>query len=128
MDPVGLKFTRSHEWLHVEGKQGTIGLSEFAVEHLTDITWVELPDEGAVFEAGDAFGEVENTKGVNEIYMPVAGKVTEVNRALEDEITTLSDDPYGDGWLIKVRIEDRAAVDDLLDKAAYDDHCESEES
>lgn len=127
MDPATLKFAKTHEWIHVEGEMATVGISDFAVQHLTDLVYIDLPAVGRTLDAGEAFGEVESVKAVSDLYAPVAGKVVEVNESLSDELSTLSDDSFGKGWLMKLKITDASALDALLDHAAYQDHCASEE-
>ncbi len=117
MIPQELLYAKSHEWLKVEGENGTIGITHFAQEQLGDLTFIELPSVGDVLEAGDEFGSIESVKAASEVYMPVACEVTEVNESLEDAPEKANDDPYGEGWLIKVKIT--GPTDDLLDAAAY---------
>jgi glycine cleavage system H protein len=127
MDPTTLKYAKSHEWLHLDGETATLGISDFAVKQLTDLVYIDLPAVGATYSAGETFGEVESVKAVSDLYAPVAGEIVEVNSALEDDLAALSDDPFGKGWLVKLRVSDPSQVDALLDKAAYDAHCASEE-
>ena len=127
MDPTTLKYAKSHEWLHLDGETATLGISDFAVKQLTDLVYIDLPAVGATYSAGETFGEVESVKAVSDLYAPVAGEIVEVNSALEDDLAALSDDPFGKGWLVKLRVSDPSQVDALLDKAAYDAHCVSEE-
>ena len=126
MDPASLKYATTHEWVHVEGDVATLGISDFAVKQLTDLVYIEFPAVGSEFAAGDVFGEVESVKAVSDLYAPVAGEVTEVNDALDADLGALSDDPFGAGWLIRMRITDPAGLENLLDKPAYDAHCEAE--
>lgn len=127
MDPTTLKYAKSHEWLHLDGETATLGISDFAVKQLTDLVYIDLPSVGATYAAGDTFGEVESVKAVSDLYMPVGGEIVQVNTSLEDDLAVLSDDPFGKGWLVKVRISDPSEVDALMDKPAYDAHCASEE-
>jgi len=127
MDPAGLKYAESHEWIALENDTATIGITEFAVKQLSDLVFVDLPSVGDQFSAGDSFGEVESVKAVSDLYTPVAGEVVEVNDDLENDLGVLSDDPYGKGWMIKLRVSDPSLPGDLMDKAAYDAHCDSEE-
>jgi glycine cleavage system H protein len=117
--PEGLYYSKSHEWVKVEGSDATIGITDHAQEALNDIVYVELPKVGATFAAEASFGVVESVKSVSDLYMPVACKVTAVNGTLEDEPELLNEDPYGKGWLVKVRLEDPAAVKRLLSAAQY---------
>ncbi|OEU65327.1 MAG: glycine cleavage system protein H [Desulfovibrio sp. S3730MH75] len=117
MIPQELLYAKSHEWLKVEGENGTIGITHFAQEQLGDLTFIELPSVGDVLEAGDEFGSIESVKAASEIYMPVTCEVIEVNESLDDAPEKVNDDPYEEGWLIKVKIT--GSTDDLLDAAAY---------
>lgn len=127
MDETTLHYTKSHEWLHVEGDVGTVGISRFAVDALTDITYVEFPSVGKQLGAGDVFGVVESVKSTSDLYAPVAGEVIEVNGELDEEPSLLNEDPFGKGWMIKLKLADPSAADALLDKAAYDEHCAAED-
>src|SRR5262249_28888227 len=100
--PKDYLYTKEHEWLKVQGKNGTIGITKFAIEQLGDVVHLELPKVGAKFKAAEAFGTVESTKTVSDLYMPVEGTVTEVNSALTDAPEKLADDPHGTAWLVKV--------------------------
>lgn len=126
MDPASLKYARTHEWLHVDGTVGTVGITDFALQALTDVVNIEPPDVGRRLKAGEIFGEVESVKAVSDLYAPVGGEVMEVNTTLANDLDAMSQDPFGRGWIMKVRISDSAAVDHLLDRAAYEQHCESE--
>jgi len=119
MDPSSLRFTKSHEWVSVDGDIATIGISAFAVAELTDVVHIELPAAGEKVAAGSEFGEIESVKAVSELNAPVSGEITEVNDELEGDLGQLSEDPYGKGWMIKVRMENPAEVDALLDHDAY---------
>ncbi len=121
-----LRFAESHEWVRVEGNTATIGISEFAVKELTDLTYVELPAVGKVLKAKQVFGVVESVKAASDLYAPVSGKVTKVNTALESDLSVLSSDPFGQGWMIQVELTAPAEVDQLLDSAAYEKFCASE--
>ena len=120
MDPKTLRFARTHEWARLEGDVCTIGISKFAVEQLTDVIYVELPDPGDNVFNGDSFGEIESVKAVSDLYAPVGGEVVATNDALGSEPELVNSDPYGGGWMIRVRIGDPDQVDGLLDAAAYD--------
>ncbi len=120
MDPKSLRFTPTHEWVALQGDVATIGISKFAVEQLSDLTMIELPAIGAKLAAGKAFGEVESVKSVSDIYAPLAGEVVEVNNDLRDNVQLLSDDPYGKGWLIRLRVENPGAVASMMDHDAYE--------
>jgi glycine cleavage system H protein len=115
--PENLKYTKEHEWLSVEDGVATVGITAFAAESLGDIVFVQLPDAGATVTAGEVFGEVESTKSVSELYAPVSGEVVEVNGATSDRPEVINEDPYTEGWLLKVRLT--GDVPELLDAAAY---------
>ena len=123
MDIKELRYTKSHEWVAVEGDNATIGITDFAVKELTDLVFIELPEVGSTITAGGSFGEVESVKAVSDLLAPITGEVTEVNETLPDNLALLSDDPFGKGWVARVKITDAASVDSLLDHAAYEAHC-----
>lgn len=124
--PEDLFYTKDHEWIRIDGETATIGITDHAQEALGDITFVELPETDAEFGPGETFGVVESVKAASDIYMPVEGTVSEVNEALEDEPETLNSDPYGDGWLVKVRLDGEPDRKELLDAKAYGELCEKE--
>ena len=126
MDPTSLKYAKTHEWTHLEGDVATVGITDFAVKALTDLVYIDLPEAGRSFSAGEAFGEVESVKAVSDLYCPVTGEVIEVNESLSDDLDALSEDPFGRGWMIKIKIADGAALAHLLDLAAYEAHCASD--
>ena len=130
MNPEELLYAETHEWAHIaeEGGQqiATIGISAFAVEQLTDLVYMELPETGKEVSAGGEFGEVESVKAVSPLYSPVAGEIVAVNSELADKLETLNEDPYGAGWVIKVKVTDDAGVAKLLDYAAYQKQCAEE--
>ena len=126
MDPANLRYGKTHEWVHVEGDLATIGISDFAVKELTDLVYIELPSAGEALTQGETFGEVESVKAVSDLYAPVSGEVVEVNESLPDNLQLLSDDPYGAGWIAKVRLSADAAADHLMDQSAYAQHCAAE--
>ncbi len=121
--PEELQYTKSHEWVRTEGDTATIGVTDFAQEELGDIVFVELPEEGATFDAGDSFGTVESVKAVSDLYSPVGGEVVEVNEALSDNPEKINEDPYGDGWIIKLRA---SGDGDLLSASDYERLLEEE--
>lgn len=127
MDKTALLFLPSHEWAGYEGDVATVGISDFAVSQLSDLTYVELPAIGQTVTAGEQFGEVESVKAASELYSPVSGKVTAINTDLEEDVAPLSSDPFGAGWIMKVQVSDRAGDDNLLDLEAYKKHCEAED-
>ena len=126
MDPRSLRFSRTHEWIHADGDTATVGISDFAVQQLTDLVYIELPESGRALQAGEAFGVVESVKAASDLYAPVAGEVTAANTGIEDDLGVLSEDPYGRGWLIRMKLADPSAVKSLLDYAAYQQHCQSD--
>jgi len=117
--PEDLKYTREHEWVSVEGKVATIGITDHAQHQLGDVVFVELPAVGDRLEKSDAFGVVESTKAVSDIYAPVSGEVVEVNDDLPDNPELINEDPYGDGWIVKVTLGDPTDLDDLLSADEY---------
>jgi glycine cleavage system H protein len=123
--PEDLQYTRSHEWVRTEDDTATIGITDYAQEELGDIVFVELPEEGATFDAGDSFGTVESVKAVSDLYAPVGGEVVEVNEALNDNPEKINEDPYGDGWFVKLRVSGEG---DLLSASDYEQLLEEEES
>ncbi len=126
MDPQNLRFAKTHEWVAVDGDTATIGISKFAVDQLTDLVYIELPATGTTLKQGDEFGVVESVKAASDLYAPISGEVLDANTALEDDQSALSDDPYGDGWILKLKISNSDEIEKLLDHAAYQEHCESE--
>jgi glycine cleavage system H protein len=125
--PEELLYAETHEWVRVTEEDGqqiaTIGISAFAVEQLTDLVFMELPAVGTQVEAQSEFGEVESVKAVSPLYSPLAGEVIAVNQKVPDALELLGQDPFGEGWLIKVKISDQAGLDKLLDHAAYEKQC-----
>mgnify|MGYP000144426089 CR=1 FL=1 len=117
--PSDLKYTKDHEWVRVEGDVATIGITDFAQTSLGDVTFVELPEEGDSFSKGESFSVVESVKAASDIYLPVDGEVLEVNSPLEDSPELINQDPYGDGWIIKVEFSDAAEIDVLLNAEGY---------
>ena len=123
MDTSSLKYAKTHEWLRIEGDVGTIGVSDFAVKELTDLVFVGLPNVGKKFAAGEVFGEIESVKAVSDLYAPVSGEVIEINSNLPNDLDALSQDPFGRGWLIKLRLSNPAEAASLLDAVAYQQEC-----
>ncbi|MEM7549015.1 MAG: glycine cleavage system protein GcvH [Bacteroidota bacterium] len=117
--PSELKYTKDHEWIKIEGDQATIGITDFAQGELGDIVYVEIETEGEEVGSGEIFGTVEAVKTVSDLFMPLTGEVLEVNSALEGEPEKVNDDPYGDGWMIKISIKDKSEVDELMSSEAY---------
>jgi len=117
--PEGLKYSKEHEWVLVEGQSATIGITEYAQEELGDIVFVELPEVGEKVVKDDPFGAVESVKAVSDVYAPVSGAVLEINDVLPDNPETINDDPYGDGWMIRVELSDLDDLKDLMDADEY---------
>ena len=119
MVPADRKYTQEHEWIQVDGGIGTVGVTEFAAHELGDIVFVELPAVGANFSRGDAVGTIESVKAVADLYLPVSGEIVAVNDAVAGSPELLNSDPFGKGWLVKVKLGVPAELDALLDAAAY---------
>ncbi|MFO7905043.1 MAG: glycine cleavage system protein GcvH [Planctomycetota bacterium] len=130
MKPEDLLFAETHEWAHVtqgeNGKVATVGLSAFALEQLTDLVYLELPEVGKTVRAGDEFGEVESVKAVSSLFSPVDGTVIEVNTSLPDHLETLGEDPYESGWIARIEMSDESSLDKLMDYDAYQKQCAEE--
>jgi glycine cleavage system H protein len=128
--PQDLHFATTHEWLHVDRGAsppvGTVGISAFAVEQLSDLVFLELPEVGRTLKAGESLGEVESVKSVSDIYSPVSGQVIAVNSDLPDQLEKLQNDPYGEGWFVKIRLADESELKNLLGYAAYQKQCAEE--
>src|SRR6266481_3723888 len=124
--PEGLKYSKEHEWVLVEGKSATIGITEYAQEELGDIVYVELPEVGEKVVKDDPFGAVESVKAVSDVYAPVSGAVLEVNDVLPDNPETINDDPYGDGWMIRVEMSDLDDLKDLMNAEEYAEYVEQQ--
>src|SRR5262245_28556748 len=120
--PEGLKYSKEHEWVLVEGTTATIGITEFAQEELGDIVYVELPEVGEKVVKDDPFVAVESVNAVSDVYAPVSGSVLEVNDVLPDNPETINDDPYGDGWMIRVEMTDEDDLKDLMTAEEYDEY------
>lgn len=117
--PSELKYTSDHEWIRIEGNIATIGITDFAQGELGDIVFVDINTVGQTLNGGDIFGTVEAVKTVSDLFMPLTGEVLELNDALEGNPELVNSDPYGDGWMVKVKIADASQLNDLLDAAAY---------
>jgi len=117
--PSDLRYTKEHEWVRVEGDEVCIGITDFAQNALTEVVWVELPEVDSVVEVMESFASVESVKSVSEIYAPVAGTVSEVNESLEDEPEKINEDPYGSGWICKIKTGEGIDLGDLLDSDGY---------
>jgi len=117
--PNDLKYTKDHEWIKVDGDVATVGITDFAQGELGDIVFVEIETEGETLDREETFGSVEAVKTVSDLFMPVSGEVIEFNEAIESSPEVVNEDPYGEGWMIKIRLSDAAELEDLLDAAAY---------
>jgi len=126
--PSDLKYSKSHEWIRVEGNVGTIGITDHAQDALGEVVYVDLPEVGATYTAKDVFGAVESVKTVSDLYTPLSGEVVRINEDLKDEkkVSLLNSDPYGKGWLIKIKVSDSSALKDLLDHKSYKALCEED--
>ncbi len=118
--PDNLKYSKDHEWVRVEGDEAYVGITAFAAGELGDIVFVDVDTEGESLDKDEVFGSVEAVKTVSDLYLPVSGEVLEFNEALEDAPESVNDDPYGDGWMVKIKIADASELDGLMDAAAYE--------
>lgn len=125
--PENLSYTKDHEWIRVSGDTAYVGITDFAQSSLGDIVYVELPKVGDSFESNDPFGSVESVKSVNELFIPVGGEVLEINENLGDAPELVNNDPYRDGWMIKIKIIDSTDLDSLLSAAEYEDFIKEQE-
>ena len=125
--PDNLHYSKDHEWVRVEGDTAVVGITDHAQEQLGDVVYVELPKAGENFPAHESFGSVESVKAVSEIFTPISGAVTEVNDSLNDEPEKVNKDPYGEGWMIKMKMSAPGEVDSLLTAAEYEDFTKAEE-
>ena len=119
--PPELKYTKEHEWVRLDGDIGTVGITDYAQDQLGDIVFVELPATGTAVTQMQKFGEIESVKAVSELYSPVTGEVVEANGALAGSPEKVNDDPYGDGWMLSVRLSDPSEIEKLLSAQEYDD-------
>lgn len=124
--PDNLQYTKDHEWIRKEGDTGVIGITDFAQEQLGDVVHVQLPRVGEKFDANDTFGEVESVKTFSELFIPVSGEVLEINEKLADTPELVNTSPYGDGWMIKIKIGNAGQLDSLLSSSEYEDFVESQ--
>ncbi len=118
--PDNLKYSKDHEWIRVEGDEAYVGITAFAAGELGDIVFVDVDTEGESLDKDEVFGSVEAVKTVSDLFLPVSGEVLEFNEALEDAPESVNDDPYGDGWMVKIKIADASELDGLMDTAAYE--------
>jgi glycine cleavage system H protein len=119
---MSVKFTKDHEWIRVDGDEATVGITAYAAEQLGDVVFVELPDVGKSFNAGDEMAVVESVKAASEVYAPVSGEVVAVNDVLEGEPQKVNESADGDGWFVKLKLSDKSQLDGLMDEAAYNAH------
>lgn len=124
--PKDYLYSKEHEWIRVEEEIAVLGITEFAQTELGEVVFVELPEVGQVFDAGDEIGTIESVKAVAELYTPVAGEISEVNESVADDPEMLNDDPHGDGWLVKVRFSSAGKLDELMDAEEYEQYVEGE--
>ena len=117
--PVELKYTQDHEWVLIEGDTATVGITWHAQDSLGDIVFAQLPEVGAEFESGDVCAELESVKAVSDVYAPLSGEVTEINEDLDGAEESINQDPYGDGWMFKIRLSEPSGLDELMDSTAY---------
>jgi len=118
--PSNLQYTKDHEWAKIENGVATIGITDFAQGELGDIVFVELPEAGKSFNAGDAFGTIEAVKTVTDLFSPISGKIVAINEGLDSDPGKVNSDPYGDGWLVKIRLSDPDEKDGLMSSIAYE--------
>jgi len=123
--PENLKYTKDHEWIKIDGDEAYVGITDYAQNELGDIVFVEIETEGENLDKEEVFGTVEAVKTVSDIFMPISGEVMEVNAQLEDSPEIVNKDPYGEGWLIKVKISDQSELEELLDASKYKELIES---
>jgi glycine cleavage system H protein len=126
MDPKTLRYARTHEWAHLDKGVCTVGITKFAVDQLTDVVYIELPDVGDHVFAGESFGEIESVKAVSDLYAPVSGEVVEINQALVEDPSAVAEDPYGKGWMLKIKVEPGTTLDSLMTLADYEKQIASE--
>src|SRR5260370_34520294 len=127
MSPEDNRYAKSHEYVHVEGDIGTVGITDYAQKELGDVVFVELPQVGTQLEQGDELGSIESVKAVSELFAPVSGEVVEVNEALTDKPELVNTDPYGDGWMVRIRLSDPTEMDELMMNAEeYEEYIQTE--
>lgn len=117
--PTNIRYTNEHEWIRLEGDEAIVGITDYAQDQLGDIVFVDIPTEGETLEAGEVFGTIEVVKTVSDLFLPIAGKVLCQNEALADRPELVNEDPYGEGWLIKIKPDNASDIENLLDAAAY---------
>jgi len=127
MDPETLKYTKSHEWAHLDGDTATVGITDYAAQHLSDLVYLDLPEVGDTVTRGKAFGEIESVKAVSDLNAPLSGEVVEVNADLPDYLERIGDSPFDEGWMIKIKVSDPSEADSMMDAATYRSECEKQE-
>lgn len=120
--PKDLKYTEDHEWVRLEGDHAFIGITDYAQGELGDVVYVDLPADGDEFGKQDVFGSIEAVKAASDLYCPISGKIVEINEKVADVPETINKDPYGSGWMVKIKVSDVSELDDLLDAAGYEQH------
>jgi glycine cleavage system H protein len=126
MEPKNLRYAKSHEWAILEGDTCTLGITKFAVDQLTDVVYIELPEVGDHVFQGESFGEIESVKAVSDLYSPVNGEVVTINEKLIDDPTRVTQDPYGKGWMVKIKVESGSTLDHLMTLEQYEKQIASE--
>ncbi|HEX6084256.1 MAG TPA: glycine cleavage system protein GcvH [Thermoanaerobaculia bacterium] len=124
--PEDNRYAKSHEYVHLEGDVATIGITDYAQKELGDVVFVELPQVGSQLDAADELGSIESVKAVSELFSPVSGEVIEINEALADNPALVNTDPWGDGWMIRIRVTDATEIDELMTAEEYDEYIEKE--
>ena len=124
--PEELVYSSEHEWVRVENGEGVVGITDYAQEQLGDVVFVELPDVGSDVEKDESAASLESVKAVSEVYLPVSGEVTAVNEKLADSPETINEDPYGEGWILKIRFSDRSQLEDLMSAREYAEYVDEE--
>jgi glycine cleavage system H protein len=124
--PEDNRYAKSHEYVHLEGDVATIGITDYAQKELGDVVFVELPQVGSMLDAADELGSIESVKAVSELFSPVGGEVIEINEALADNPALVNTDPWGDGWMIRIRVSDPTEIDELMTAEEYDEFIEKE--
>jgi glycine cleavage system H protein len=125
--PDDRRYTKSHEWIRLEGDVATVGISDHAQKELGEVVFVDFPEVGEIFDSGEEFGTIESVKAVSELFLPVAGEILETNKALVEEPAAVNEDAHGDGWLVKIKISSDAELDELMNAAGYEKFLEEEE-
>ncbi|MBV9495026.1 MAG: glycine cleavage system protein GcvH [Acidobacteria bacterium] len=124
--PEDSRYAKSHEYVHVEGDVGTIGITDYAQKELGDVVFVELPTVGTQLDAADELGSIESVKAVSELFSPISGEVVEVNERLREKPELINTDPYGDGWMVRIKLSDSTEVDELMNAEEYEEYIEAE--